>query len=72
MIGLVSDEAPDSISLVKNPRWYIGSLLNSSVLDGLVYGFTGPNAQNLMAVHVLALAFKMTAAYNVLDNPATV
>ena len=38
MIALVSDEALDSISLVlKNPCRYIGSLLNPSVLDGLVY-----------------------------------
>ena len=44
MIALVFDEAPDSILLVKNPRRYIGSLLNPSVLDGLVYGFTGPDA----------------------------
>ena len=50
MIALVSNEAPDSISLMKNPRRYIGSLLNPSVLDGLVYGFTGPDAQNLAAV----------------------
>ena len=43
MIALVSDEAPDSISLVKNPRRYISSLLHPSVMDGMVYGFTGPN-----------------------------
>ena len=72
MIALVSDEAPDSISLVKNPRRYIGSLLNPSVLDGLVDGFTGPDAQNLAAVYVPAPAFKTTAAYNVLDDPTTV
>ena len=35
------------------------------------YGFTGPDAQNLAAVHVLASAFEMTAAYNVLDDPVT-
>ena len=44
MMALVSDEAPDSISLVKNPHQYIGSLLNPSVLDGMVYGFMGPDA----------------------------
>ena len=71
MIALVSDEAPDSISLVKNPRRYIGSLLNPSVLDGLLYGFAGPNAQSLAVVYVLASAFETTAAYNVLDDPAT-
>ena len=72
MIALVSDEAPDSISLVKNPHWYIRSLLNPSVLDSMVYGCMGPDAQNLAAVNVLALAFEMTAAYNVLDDPVTV
>ena len=72
MIALVSNEAPDSISWVKNPRQYISSLLNPSVLDGLVYGFTGPDAWNLAAVHVPASAFETTAAYNVLDDPATV
>ena len=72
MIALVSDKASDSISLVKNPHQYIGSLLNPSVLDGMVYGFTGPNAQNLAAVNIPASAFKMTMAYNVLDDPVTV
>ena len=72
MVALVSDEALDSISLVKNPCRYIGSLLNPSVLDGLVYGFTGPDARNLMAMHVPVSAFKTTATYNVLDDPATV
>ena len=76
MIALVSDEPPDSISLVKIPCWYISSLLNPSILDpildGMVYGFTGPNAQNLAAVHVPASAFEMTMAYNMLDNAATV
>ena len=72
MVALVSDEAPDAISLVKNPHRYVGSLLNPSVLDGLVYGFTRPDAQNLVAVHVPASAFETTATYNVLDDLATV
>ena len=72
MVALVSDEALDSISLVKNPRRYGSSLLNPSVLDGLMYGFTRPDARNLAAVHVPASAFETTAAYNVLDDPATV
>ena len=71
MIALVSDKAPDSISLVKNPCWYIGSLLNPSILDDMVYSFTGLDARNLAAVHVLASAFEMTVAYNVLDIPVT-
>ena len=44
MMALVSDEAPDTISLLKNPHQYVGSLLNPSVLDGMVYGFTGPDS----------------------------
>ena len=72
MLSLVPDEAPDSISLIKSPRRYVGSLLNPLVLDGLVYGFTGPDARNLAAVHVPASAFETSAAYNVLDDPATV
>ena len=72
MVALVLDEALDSISLVKNPCQYISSLLNLLVLDGLVYSFTGPDARNLVAVHVPALAFETTATYNVLDDLATV
>ena len=71
MIALVSNEAPDSILLVKKPCRYISSWLNPYVLDGLVYSFTGPDAWSLAAVHVLASAFETTAAYNVLDDPAT-
>ena len=59
MVALVSDEAPDWMSLVKNPHQFVGSLLNPSVLDGMVYGFTGPDARNLAAVHVLASAFEI-------------
>ena len=71
MMALVLDEAPDCILLVKNPRRYIGSLLHPSVLDGMVYSFTGPDAQNLAAVNILALALETTTSYNVLDDPAT-
>ena len=71
MMALVSDEVPDTILLLKNPHQYVGSLLNPSVLDGMVYSFTGPNSQNLTAVNILVTAFEMTAAYNILDDPAT-
>ena len=72
MMALVLDKALDSISLVKNPRRYISSLLNPSVLDGMVYGFMGPDARNLAAVNILASALKTTVAYNVLGDPVTV
>ena len=62
MMALVLDEALDSILLVKNPRWYIGSLLNPSVLDSMVYGFMGPNTRNLAAVNIPASALKTTMA----------
>ena len=71
-VALIADEAPDWISLVKNPHQFVGSLLNPLILDGLVYRFTGPDAHSLAAVHILTSAFEMTAAYNVLDDPATV
>ena len=64
MIALVSDEAPDSISLVKNPHRFVSSLLNPSVLDGMVYRFTGPDARSLAAAHIPVSAFEMTAAYS--------
>ena len=72
IVALISDEALDMISLVKKPRQYVGSFLNPSTLDRLVYGFTGPDAQNLEAVHILTAAFEMTMVYNVLDHPAGV
>ena len=72
VMALVSDEAPDTILLVKNPRQNIGSLLNPSILDGMVYSFMGPDGRNLAAVHIPASALKLTVAYNVLDDPAMV
>ena len=72
IVALISDEAPDMISLLKNPRQYVGSLLNPLTLEGLVYGFMGHDTQNLAAVHILTAAFESTMAYNVLDNPARV
>ena len=72
IVALMVDESPDWISLVKNPRQFVGSLLNPSILDGLVYGFMGPNAHSLAAAHIPTSAFETTVAYNVLDDPATV
>ena len=69
MVALILDEALDSILLLKNPRRYIGSLLNPPVLDGLVYGFAGPDVPKLTAVHILMLAFETAATYNVIDDP---
>ena len=42
IMAMISDEGPDWISLVKNPRWFVGSILNPLALDGLVYGLWGP------------------------------
>ena len=51
----------------------MGSLLNPLVLDGLLYGFAGLDIHRLVAVHILAAAFKTSPAYsNVLDDPAVV
>ena len=50
----------------------MGSLLNPSGLDGLLYGFTGANAPSLAAVHIPASAFEIGPPFNVLDDPAAV
>ena len=70
VLALVSDEAPDWISLLKNPRRFMGSLLHPSLLDGLMFGFSGPDGRNLAAVHIPPVAFESPAAFNVLDDPA--
>ena len=54
---------------MKNPHQFVSSFLNPSILDGLVYSFMGPDARNLAAVHIPALAFETTVANNVLDDP---
>ena len=44
MVTLVSDEDPDWITLLKNPRhFHVDSLLHPTALDGLLYGFSGLN-----------------------------
>ena len=72
MVALVLDEDPDWITLLKNPRWFVGSLLHPAPLDGLMYGFSGPDACRLAAVHVPASAFEISAAYNILDDAAVI
>ena len=69
ILTLVLDKAPDWISLLKNPHWFVGSLLHPSLLDRLLFGFSGPDGWNLAAVHILLAAFESPAAYNVLDDP---
>jgi hypothetical protein len=46
MVALSSEEDLDRISLLKNLRCFVGSLLNPSGLDSLLYGFTGCNDGN--------------------------
>ena len=72
IVALVTDEEPERITLLKNPRHFTGSLANPSPLDGLVYGFAGPESRTLAAVHLPIAAFETSAAYNVLDDPAAV
>ena len=69
IVALVSDEEPERITLLKNPRRFTGSLANPSPLDGLVYGFAGPDSRTLAAVHLPATAFETSAAYNMIDDP---
>lgn len=72
IVALVTDEEPERISLLKNPRRFTGSLANPSPLDGLVFGFSGPDSRTLAAVHLPTAAFETSAAYNVLDDPAAI
>ena len=67
ILALILDEEPNQITLLKNPHCYGGSLVNPSPVDNLIYSFTGADAWNLAAVHLLASAFKISAQYNVLD-----
>jgi hypothetical protein len=69
IVALISDEEPERIILLKNPRRFTGSLANPSPLDGLVYGFAGSDSRTLAAVYLPATAFETSTAYNVLDDP---
>lgn len=71
IIVLITDEEPERITLLKNPRCFTGSLANPTPLDGLVYGFAGSDSRTLAAVHLPAVAFETSSAYNMLDDPAT-
>jgi hypothetical protein len=62
ILALVSDEEPDRIALLKNPKHF----------DSMTYGFTGANGRNLAAVHIPASAFENSAPYNVLDDAVTI
>ena len=72
MITLVSDEDSDWITLLKNPRCFVGSLLHPTALDGLMYGFSGPDTQRLPTVHITTSIFEIGAAFNVLDDAAMI
>ena len=72
ILALISDEEPNQITLLKNPRQYAGSLANPSPVDNLMYGFKGTNTHNLAAVHLPSSAFNTSAQYNVLDDPAVI
>ena len=50
----------------------MGSLVHPTPLDGLIYGFLGPDAHTLAAVHIPATALEVSAAYNVLDDAAAI
>ena len=72
VVALISDEDPDWITLLKNPRHFVGSLMHPTPLDGLIYGFSGPDAHTLAAVHIPTSAFEVSAAYNILDDAAAI
>ena len=72
ILALISDEEPNQITLLKNPHQYASSLANQNPVDNLMYGFTGMDTWNLAAVHLPSSAFKISAQYNVLDDPAAI
>ena len=72
ILVLISDEEPNQITLLKNPRQYASSLANASPVDNLMYGFMGMDTRNLAAVHLPSSAFKISTQYNVLDDPAAI
>ena len=72
MVALVSDEDLDWITVLKTPRHFVGSLMHPTPLDRLIYGFLGPDACTLAAVHIPASAFEVSAAYNVLDDATAI
>ena len=72
VVTLVSDEDPDWITLLKSPRRFVGSLVHPTPLDGLIYGFSGPDACTLAAVHIPTSAFEISTAYNILDDAAAI
>jgi hypothetical protein len=69
IIPMVSDEEPDRITLLKNPKHFAGSLPNPSPING----FTGADGRNLAAVHIPNSAFENSAPENnVQDDAATI
>jgi hypothetical protein len=68
----MSDEDPGLVTLLKNPRWFIGSLIRPTPLDGMIFGFSGLDARRLAAVYIPPSAFKTSATFNVLDDAGAV
>lgn len=66
MLALVSDEDPDCMTLLKNPRRFLGSLVYPMPLDGLLYGFSGPDAQRLVAVCIPPSTFEVTSRHSMM------
>ena len=72
VIAMISDEEPERITLLKNPRRFNGSISTPCPIDGLLYGFTGSDARNLAAVHIPPAAFESSGPYNVLNDAAAI
>ena len=72
VIAMISDEEPDRITLLKNPRCFNGSILTPCPINGLLYGFAGSDTCNLAAVYIPPAAFKSSGLYNVLNDAATI
>ena len=72
VITMISDEEPDQITLLKNPRHFAGSISMPCPIDGLLYGFVGLDARNLATVYIPPAAFEGTGPYNILNDPTTI
>ena len=72
VVALVLDEDPNWSTLLQNPWHFVGSLMHPTPLNSLIYGFSGLDTQRLAAVHILATAFEISTAFNILDDAAVV
>ena len=64
LTGSPSSRTPDVL--------WVASYTRPTPLDGLLYGFSGPDSQRLATVHIPTSAFEISATFNILDDAATI